>query len=911
LRPAAGQQAGAEERTGRRRRRRRRLRDWPVRGRIIALIAVPTVLAIALGAVGTTEALRAATSDQRAHTLAELSSSVTALADNLQAEQTASAVYVAAGHGPAAASRLRATYRRTDADLEPVRATVDDVRGAYPSVTRQRTRTLQARLGALPRLRRSARASGKPAQVAAKYSDVIGDLLAIDDTIAAESGDPQLSRSARALGAVSRAKAELATQRSLVGAALAAGQITPGGLVALRGATAARQSAVREFRATATAAQQRAYARAVAGPEATKARGIRDRVISSRGAWISDAPPGAARTWSKAASGTIADVSTVEKGLVGSVSQRSAELYHATLGRAVVVGAITLAVVLVVLAGTLVIARSLVFPLRTLRSSALDVAETRLPGLVRRLAEESPETVDTSVEPIDVHSADEIGQVARAFDEVHRVASHSAGEQARLRNQLSALFVNLSRRSQTLVERQLDVIDTLESSESDPERLQSLFTLDHLATRMRRNGENLLVLGGQEPVRRFGEVMPLQDVLRAAASEVERYQRIEIDPDVPEVVVTEAAVSDLVHLLAELLENATTFSSPEDPVAVRARPAEEGGVVVEVADRGLGLSEEKRAAANTALADPPDLDTGVSRRMGLFVVARLARRHGIGVRLQPGDPAGLAVLVTLPPAIASALPRVNPQPAHTPTEDQPAPGWPGRRWITALNAPGAGPGGWFGGAPLRAIEEASANATASEPVPADLATEPSPPARGRTVAGLPVREPGANYVPGSLVAEEDRPAAEPEEAAAAEVEWEQSPEAIRARFASYQAGSRRGHQSGSPAAAPPPDHHEPAPLPVPQAPPNVDSPGIRQLTTAGLPVRTPGANYVPGTPVTARPEPLPPPSTQVRPRWEREPSAVAARFAAYQAGLRRGQWGAGHGDDAEAATVPLREESST
>jgi hypothetical protein len=315
-------------------------------------------------------------------------------------------------------------------------------------------------------------------------------------------------------------------------------------------------------------------------------------------------------------------------------------------------------------------------------------------------------------------------------------------------------------------------------------------------------------------------------------------------------------------------------------------------------------------AANAALADPPELDAGVSRRMGLFVVARLAERHGIGVRLHAGDPAGLAVLVTLPPALASAPPRVNPQPAHTSTEDQPAPGWPGRRWITALNAPGAGPGGWFGGAPLRAIEEASTNATASEPVPADLATEPSPPAGGRTAAGLPVREPGANYVPGSLVTAEDRPAPEPEQAAIAKVEWEQIPEAVGARFASYQTGSRRGHQPGSRTAAPPPNHHEPAPMPVPQAPPNRDSPGIRQLTTAGLPVRKPGANYVPGTPVTARPEPLPPPSTQARPRWEREPSAVAARFAAYQAGLRRGQRGAGHGG-AEAATDPLREESST
>jgi signal transduction histidine kinase len=926
-------------------RRLRRLRDWPVRGRIVALIAVPTVLAVALGAVGVTEAVRSATADQRAHTLAELSSSVTALVGDLEGEQAASAVYVASRRAPAAAGRLQSAYRRVDATVGPVRAAVDDVRGAYPAATRQRARTARFRLDELPDLHRVVRNTRIPARVTTtKYSDVIGDLLAMEGTIASESGDPQLTGSVRALHAVSRVKAELAVQRSLVGAALAAGRFPRGDLVALRDAVAAQQGAFAEFQSAATGAQQQGYAAKVAGSDVDETQAVLNHVRASGGAWVGGAPRGAARAWSRASSGTLGKVRGVEKGLVGSISRRTADLHHATLGRAAVVGVITLAVLLAVLAGTLLIARSLVSPLRALRSGALDVADTRLPGLVRRLADEEPEDVDTSVAPIGVRSSDEIGQVARAFDEVHRVAARLAGEQARLRSQTGTLFVNLSRRSQTLVERQLEVIDGLEDSERDPERLRSLFTLDHLATRMRRNGENLLVLGGQEPLRRFSAAMPLHDVLRAAVSEIERYERVDVDTDVPEVLIAETAVTDLVHLLAELLDNATTFSSPEDSVAVRARQAAERGVVVEVADRGLGLSEQGRDAVNAALADPPELDTGVSRRMGLFVVARLARRHGIAVRLEATEPAGLTVVVTLPPGLAGAqaVAPANPNPAaHTPTDDEPVPGRPGSRWISALRAPGLGPESWFGDAPLTAFDPAPTGGSSQRPT-----QDREPAARGRTAAGLPVREPGANYVPGSLETNRNQRAAAPAETAAGPTRWEQDPEAIRARFSSYQAGSRRGHQAGArptePRRGPQPDSAQPRgdilpdpavpptahpsgpPATAPSPPPAPAAPGIRQLpprdhteaasapgeespgghTAVGLPVRMPGTSYVPGAAVTARPEPGRAQPAEPRARWEREPSAVGARFAAYQAGLRRGRSGTEAGDDPDAPSEP-------
>ena len=220
---------------------------------------------------------------------------------------------------------------------------------------------------------------------------------------------------------------------------------------------------------------------------------------------------------------------------------------------------------------TTVVARSLILPLRKLRSDALEVASRRLPETVARLSESEDAAENAEIEPIGVASADEIGEVARAFDQVHREAVRLAAHEARLRGNLSAMFVNLSRRSQTLAERQLGIIDSLEQSEQDPDRLSGLFRLDHLATRMRRNSENLLVLGGHEDPRKWSQPVPLLDVVRAAVSEIEQYERIAVNVQ-PEVLITGRAASDVVHLAAELIENATAFSSAQ--VLVTGRDAE-------------------------------------------------------------------------------------------------------------------------------------------------------------------------------------------------------------------------------------------------------------------------------------------------------------------------------------------------
>ncbi|MEV6293615.1 nitrate- and nitrite sensing domain-containing protein [Streptomyces sp. NPDC051896] len=313
---------------------------------------------------------------------------------------------------------------------------------------------------------------------------------------------------------------------------------------------------------------------------------------------------------------------------------------------AVVVVALLLAFIL---AGA--VARQMSRSMRQLRNAAFGIAEQRLPMLVDQLSRTDPGRVDTRVAPIPITTKDEIGEVARAFDQVHREAVRLASEQALLRGNINAIFTNLSRRNQSLIEGQLTLITDLENNEADPDQLENLFKLDHLATRMRRNGENLLVLAGEEPGRRWDQPVPLIDVLRAASSEVEQYERIELS-GVPEAEIHGRAVTDLVHLLAELLENATTFSSPQTKVRVTATRLPDGRIMIEIHDKGIGLTAEDFADINHKLANPPTVDAAISQRMGLFVVGRLSDRHGIRVQLRPsGEQAGTTSLVMLPDAI--------------------------------------------------------------------------------------------------------------------------------------------------------------------------------------------------------------------------------------------------------------------
>ncbi|WP_405619544.1 nitrate- and nitrite sensing domain-containing protein [Streptomyces sp. NBC_00076] len=341
----------------------------------------------------------------------------------------------------------------------------------------------------------------------------------------------------------------------------------------------------------------------------------------------------------------------IESDLADTAVNEAADISDNARQDAFITGAAVVVALLAafILAG--MVARQMSRAMRQLRNAAFGIAEQRLPMLVDQLSRTDPGRVDTRVQPIPITTRDEIGEVARAFDQVHREAVRLAAEQALLRGNINAIFTNLSRRNQSLIEGQLTLITDLENNEAEPDQLENLFKLDHLATRMRRNGENLLVLAGEEPGRRWDQPVPLVDVLRAASSEVEQYERVELS-GVPEAEIHGRAVTDLVHLLAELLENATTFSSPQTKVRVTATRLPDGRIMIEIHDKGIGLTAEDFADINHKLANPPTVDAAISQRMGLFVVGRLSDRHGIRVQLRPsGEQAGTTSLVMLPDAI--------------------------------------------------------------------------------------------------------------------------------------------------------------------------------------------------------------------------------------------------------------------
>jgi signal transduction histidine kinase len=314
---------------------------------------------------------------------------------------------------------------------------------------------------------------------------------------------------------------------------------------------------------------------------------------------------------------------------------------------------IVIGMLLAGLALALAVARTLVVPVRRLRRDALEVAHVKLPEdlAVVRSGGATPE-----ITPVAVHTTDEVGQLARAVDEIHEQALNLAAEQARLRLQIGNMFETLSRRSQSLVEQQLTLIEDLEHDEDDGERLQSLFRLDHLATRMRRNGDNLLVLAGTALRRGQLHPVPLSDMLWSAVSQVEDYQRVEIGA-VPDGIVAGEPAVDIEHLLAELIDNALRYSPPTTPVAVMVARAVDGGYLIEITDRGLGMSLEDLQTTNDRLASGGEVTVETARRMGLFVVGRLAKRHTITVSLRRtstmAQQPGITASVHLPGALVA------------------------------------------------------------------------------------------------------------------------------------------------------------------------------------------------------------------------------------------------------------------
>ncbi|WP_246062113.1 sensor histidine kinase [Haloactinospora alba] len=289
-----------------------------------------------------------------------------------------------------------------------------------------------------------------------------------------------------------------------------------------------------------------------------------------------------------------------------------------------------------------------------LRADTLRLAREELPRIVGRLERGEPVDLDTEMRQLD-HGVDEVGQVADAFNVAQRTAVSAAVKQSELRAGVNRVFLSIAHRNQSLVQRQLHVLDRVEREEEDPDLLEDLFHLDHLATRGRRNAENLIILGGEQPGRRWRTPIPLVDVLRGAISETEEYARVKLRA-VPELALSGKVVADVIHLVAELVENATAFSPPHTQVYISSETVPKG-LVVEIEDRGLGMGQEALDQANQTLSQAPEFDVMAltpDSRLGLFVVARLAEKHGIHVQLRPSPYGGTRAVVLVPSALVSS-----------------------------------------------------------------------------------------------------------------------------------------------------------------------------------------------------------------------------------------------------------------
>ncbi|MGX1899481.1 nitrate- and nitrite sensing domain-containing protein [Streptomyces anulatus] len=672
------------------------LRNWRISTRLVSLLALPVVAATSLGGLRINESMNDSQQLEHMQLLTKMTKQATSLAQALQVERDQSAGPLSNKSKPTdykVTGPRDKTDRAKDAFLDETDSIGDSEGDEALDSIHASISQIASQLGTIRTIRKTAYEEGAPSlNTIDQYNQLITSLLSLSQDMAQATSNPDMIKRTRALAAFSSAKEYASVQRAVIAAALPGGSVkephlNPNDRQFGSNALAKESRALTSFKTiygtTGESAEELMAPLDNGNPEINAGNMYAKRILDTTNG-IEGKQVRSYLDWYDQSTIKIKAMETIEATLLSDMEAKARELRQASQREAIVNGAVILVVLGVSLVGAFVVARSMIRSLRRLQDTATRVAQDRLPELVKQLSETDPQDVDTSVESVGVHSRDEIGQVAAAFDDVHREAVRLAAEQALLRGNVNAMFTNLSRRSQGLIQRQLSLISELESREADPDQLSSLFKLDHLATRMRRNGENLLVLAGEEPGRRWTRPVPLVDVLRAAASEVEQYERIELSA-VPATEVAGRVVNDLVHLLAELLENATSFSSPQTKVKVTGHALPDGRVLVEIHDTGIGLSPEDLAAINERLAQPPTVDVSVSRRMGLFVVGRLSLRHGIRIQLRPSDSGGTTALVMLPVDVAHG--GKQPPSKQGPGQQSGAPGG-----LLAGNGNGAGNG---------------------------------------------------------------------------------------------------------------------------------------------------------------------------------------------------------------------------
>ena len=572
-------------------------RNRRVAWRLIALVAIPAVLALALTGIWVTDAARSAEAYGQVGRLAALGQQVAGLARAMADERSSAAAFIADGRPAAGLPALRRQYAITDGRAASVHRLVSQLGHGYPAQTRAGAARVLASIAKLPGLRRqTAQSQASALAVITGYSAATSGLFPVTDGIADLSGNSTLSTSVRALGSLSRMIDHASQQQAILGVALAEGRFGPGALTALTIAQARQASDLASFRSSATPQESGALTETLARPPARQAQAVEQRATAA-GNGVLALGPQARQQWSAGMSYTVGWMGQAERQLAEWITADAQGLQQSAVRSAIITGGAGLGVLALALLGTMFAARSM--------------ARRRT-----RLAAAAPQ-----------------------------------GAGAPLPSSADAVSAGFLWRNHSLLERLLRLIDSSELNEEDPERLANLFEMDHLATRIWRNSDSALVLAGHETPN-LAEPLALVDVLRGAASEIEEYRRVILDVQ-RGVWVSGSAATDTVHLLAELLENAATSSPETTQVIVSGHAVYGGGSLITITDGGTGMSEQELTRLNSQLANPSPADMAAAQHRGLFAVALLAARHGITVTLSMPPDGGTTVEVYLPDALVS------------------------------------------------------------------------------------------------------------------------------------------------------------------------------------------------------------------------------------------------------------------
>ncbi|MDI2031594.1 nitrate- and nitrite sensing domain-containing protein [Saccharopolyspora sp. TS4A08] len=640
-------------------------RNWSLPTKLAAVVLVPVLFAITLGVGQIQWQVEQADEYGRVAQVLDAEKQVEPLLSGLQQERN-HAVDSLVGDGRIGAFTDQA--KATDKAAEDLRGVITD-NDVYTDVVGERFNETRRALDALGAVRAGVQAHRVTAvQAIGAYSQAVRAALALDRALTTSVADPRISSSATAMTDLLGLTEEVRLQQSLVLSGLDEGSLDAATLDNLSGSRARLLSKINDAGSGVAKHWQQRLQQQLQVPAIVQRNQMLGAIISestddvssggfsvSREAWNSSSD-GSAATIEGGRGELAVEIRSIAQGLADDASDRAGW------------DSVLLLASLIAAAGVIImITRQLLGSLRELRIGALDAAEYDLPQAVTAVRE--GKGAEAEVPPLPVTTTEEVGQVARAFDEVNRQALRLAVEQADLRRGYSDAFVSVSRRSQALLERQLRLFEELEQDEEDPDQLSRLFQLDNLATRMRRNNENLMVLSGSDLARRFTQPTDLADVLRSAVSEIEQYPRIAVQPT-PSVKLRGNTASDLVRLTAELMDNGANFSAPDTVVTVSSYQSGDGTVVLDILDNGIGMGDEDLAEANERLARVAEDDISTSRRMGLFVAGRLAARHGISVELHGGpDVEGVRATVLVP---AEHVVSAQPGPSQMPPSAQPA-----------------------------------------------------------------------------------------------------------------------------------------------------------------------------------------------------------------------------------------------